>query len=333
MSDCSFMMRKHGKRLDLDTLIILLALVEERSVTRAAERLDMTQSGVSHALRRLRDSFSDPLLVRTSKGMQPTPRALELSERISRIVAEVGALTGDAAHFDPGEAQRMFTICADDNMSLHLIPSLLERLSQRAPGIDLRVVAPPDQPRQALEQGRIDLLLGLLEPDQPGLYTNLLFNDSFVVIARKGHPTLSRRPTLKQFAAAGHVLVSTRLPARSVVDELLAQHGLRRRVVLRIAHFLAAVRVVAKSDLVLTAPRRLVRDSVAQASLQMLQTPLDLPSVAIHQTWHERMHSDPAHQWMRGLLTEISASTRARPQRREPGKKAKKARQKPSKAS
>ncbi len=293
--------------LELSTLSTFLALIEERSVTRASQRLHMTQSGVSHALRRLRAYFDDPLLVRASDGMQPTPRALELHEQIARIVGEIESLGNDREYFDPSSAHRTFTLGADDNMSLLLIPRLLEHLHYEAAGIELSVVPALANPRLALEQGQLDLVFGLLEPEKPGLYTKRLCTESFVVVARRGHPTMKRRPSAEQFAAAAHVIVSTRLPSHSFVDQQLADLGLRRRIALRIAHFLVAFRVVERSDLILTAPKTLAEEAAKTAPLQLFEPPIPLPTLEIYQTWHELMHNDPAHQWLRGLIGELMA--------------------------
>lgn len=291
--------------LELSALATLVALVEERSVTRAAARLGMTQSGASHALRRLRARFDDPLLVRGREGMQPTPRGIQLHGRAVRILAELEALDRPAERFDPGAAQRSFTLAADDNMSLYLLPPLLAELERQAPGVDVQVVVPPAEPRHALEQGDIDLLIGPREPEQPGLYSRRLFNVAFACVARHDHPTIGRRPGVERFASMGHAVVSARLPFRSFVDDALAKHGLHRRVVLRLPHFLACARVVAVTDLVTTLPRLLL-DSLALEHLKTFTSPVPLPQLPIHAVWQERLHADSAHRWLRELLADIA---------------------------
>lgn len=299
-------------RIDLDALRAVVALVEARSVTKAADRLGLTQSGMSHALRRLRTRFDDPLLVRGQSGMQPTPRAQNLAHRAAAVLTEVEALENDRPGFEPKTAERVFTLSLDDNQSTHLIPRLLARLEIEAPKVNLHLLPPPLDARDALERGAVDLVVGLMEPAQAGLYTQALYVDSFVCIVRKGHPTLSRRPDLQKYVEAGHILVSGRLPARSFVDDLLQQQGLQRRIVLRIPHFLAAVEVASETDLVLTLSSRLGKVVSTSHPLKMFTPPLNLPEVPIHQTWHERLHHDPAHIWLRGLLARLT---------RNPGKK------------
>ena len=292
-------------KLDIGALQALVALIEARSVTRAAERLDRTQSGTSHALRRLRTQFDDPLLVRISGGMQPTPRALELYERAQRILAEIEAMASGRERFDPATAERLFTIAADDNMSLHLLPPLLAALTRAAPGIDLQVASPPTDARRALESSDIDLLIGPREPDEPGLYTRILLKDRFVGIARADHPSIGKRPSLERYAEHHHALVAQRLPARSFVDEVLAEHGLRRRVVLRLPHFIACARVVATTDLISATSKRLI-ESLDDPRLRTFRLPFETVKISLHATWHERLHKDPAHRWLRELLADVA---------------------------
>ncbi|MEM9458798.1 MAG: LysR family transcriptional regulator [Myxococcota bacterium] len=291
--------------VELSALATLVALVEERSVTRAATRLGMTQSGASHALRRLRSRFDDPLLVRGREGMQPTPRGLALHGRAVRILAELEAFDGPAERFDPAAATRSFTLGADDNMSLYLLPPLLAELERQAPGVNIQVMVPPAEPRHALEQGEIDLLIGPREPEQPGLYSRRLFTATFACVARRDHPTIGRRPGLERFASVGHAVISARLPSRSFVDDALAEHGLHRRVVLRLPHFLACAQVVAATDLVSTVPRLLL-DALGLTDLRTFTSPIPLPQLPIHAVWQERLHTDAAHRWLRELLADIA---------------------------
>lgn len=288
---------------------MLVALVEERSVTRAAERLGLSQSGVSHALARLREQLDDPLLVRTTHGLQPTPRAFAVVERVGQIHEHLEAIVGGSRSFEPQTARRTFTIAADDNMSLCIVLPLLARLRREAPGIDLQVAPVPHHPQQALEQGDVDLIINMRESDQPTLRTRLLFGDSFVSAVRPGHAALDAPLSPAEFAAAEHVVVSTRLPRRSFVDDALARHGLSRRVVLRVHSFIVAAHAAASSDLVLTMPRGLIQAVAARLQLCTFVPPVELPTVQIYQTWHARLHDEPGHVWLRRQIEALVDAT------------------------
>lgn len=288
--------------LDLSLLRALDALLRERQVTRAARRLGLTQSAMSHALQRLRDLFGDPLFVRSPRGIVPTPRALQLGEALARVLTELARLTEPPEVFNPARLQRRFCLVSSDYADVVLLPALLRRLSLQAPACDLEVrpfVAPDLE--EALEDGRVDLAIGVFPKMSACVMQQRLFSDEFVCLLREGHPAQSGPLTPARFAALAHLQIAPRGAPGGPVDDELARLGLTRRVALRIGSFLTGPQLVAQSDLVLTAPERLVR-SLSQPGLRTLRPPLKLPTIHIYQIWHERRQQDPAHAWLRGCI-------------------------------
>lgn len=285
--------------VNLNLLVALDALLDAGTVTGAAQRLGVTQSAASHALRQLRELLGDPLLVRGAGGLIPTPRAEALRMPVRQALLDLQHALRDPPSFDPATAQRRFLLATGDYIAHGLLPALLER-SLDTPGIDLDVVpfsSTDDVPR--LATGELDLALAAFVSDTPGLRRERLFTDDFVCLVRRNHPHVRRRLTLRQFVRLPHVLISPTGTGLSPVDEQLAAQGLRRRIALRIRYFLAAPMVVASSDLVLTAPRRLGEAFARHFDLELHEPPVDLQPFTVEQYWHQRFDADPAHRWLR----------------------------------
>jgi DNA-binding transcriptional LysR family regulator len=311
-------------RLDLNLLVAFDALAREQNVTRAAERLGVTQSAVSHALRRLRTLFDDPLLVRGSGGMVLTPRAEALVVPLRSGLSAVDRALAQSEPFAPSSARRTFRLASPDLFDVLAVPLVLERVRAEAPGVDLVVVALEERRRaQALESGEVDVVIsprvdevsaGTSELDRAGLVRRLLFRDGFSCFLRADHPALGARrrrrsgaPTLSldAYASLCHALVSPRGEGRGFVDEVLGQQGLSRRVALRVPHFFSALAMIEKSDLILTAPSALGRLLPKGSTVVSLPAPLRLPRHALHMVWHERFSNEPGHAWLRGILQEV----------------------------
>ncbi len=301
--------RASFRALDLNLFVMLDALLDERSVTGAAKRLGVTQSAVSHALGRLREHFGDPLLVRTSEGMTPTLRASELREPLRRGLETIREATQREAHFDPSTAARTFTIATTDQVGVVLLPALYARLATLAPRVDLRITPIVRNVERALESGAADLVVtGAFTPaEAPGLFRQRLFDERLVCVVRADHPRVEDGLTLEQFCALPHALVAPR-GGPGMVDGLLADRGLSRRVAVVLPHFLVAPFLVAKSDLVLT-----VAESVAQAftsllPLRLLAPPLELPRATYWSVWHQRSHDDAGHRWLRSVIAQVGTA-------------------------
>jgi DNA-binding transcriptional LysR family regulator len=279
-------------------------------VTRAAQRVGITQSAMSHALARLRDVTGDALLVRAASGMVATARAEELGPPIRRALEGVAAALRPPQAFDPETAERRIRIGTSDYGEIVLLPSVLERLAREAPGVDLRVVSQEDNGAEMLRSGDADLLLCPVFAAEvgPGMYARKLFDERFVCVVRRGHPLASKKLTLARFVAASHALISPRGKEGSQTDDALARLGLSRRVAVTVPHFLVAPHIVARSDLVLTLAARVANMLAAPLGLAILQPPseLQLGGFTMSAVWHERTHTDPALRWAREVFAEVA---------------------------
>lgn len=250
----------HLSRIDLNLLVLFHVVHEEGHVARAAERLNLTPSAVSHGLGRLRRLLNDPLFLRTPKGVVPSARAQELAGPIADIVAQAGAVIDSAAPFDPAQSRRRFTIGAPDAISSVLLTHLLVALDRQAPGIDVGLVQLLPQHRgrptnqvwnstlTELETRGLDIAILPIGEVPLRFVAHKLFEEDFVVTMRKGHP-FARNPTLKRYCGMRHLLVSMTGDAHGVVDEALAQKGLSRRVALTVPSFMMALTALAETDL------------------------------------------------------------------------------------
>jgi DNA-binding transcriptional LysR family regulator len=292
--------------LGIHHLRALDMLLAERSVTRAAARLGLTQSAVSHSLRQLREALDDPLFVRGSGGMVPTPRAEALALPLHRALHDLAAALEGTGGWEPSTARHRFVLSMADSFTLTVLPKLLELCRLEAPGIDIDVVPDLRTSNQGmLEAGDADVLLGVQPPDRPGLRARALFDDGFACLVRADHPELGEHLDLDTFTRLPHALISPTGSGAGVVDEALDRIGRERRVQLRIRYFLAAPLLIARSDLLLTAPTRLARVFAGLEPLKLLPPPLELPRFTTCLIWHERLHRDPAHRWLRGAVVRV----------------------------
>jgi DNA-binding transcriptional LysR family regulator len=302
--------------IDLNLTVAFDALARELSVTRAAERVGVTQSAMSHSLRRLRELLDDPLLVRGRGGMVLTPRAAALVVPLRSALVTLGRALAETPGFDPATARRAFCIAAPDLFDVLMVPSLLERVRGSAPAVDI-VVVPVDERRfsERLETGEVDVAIvprfdeqNAAEVNGSGLLQRALLRDRFVCLLRAEHPVLRARRgfTLDSYAALSHALVSPRGEGPGLVDHLLEQHGRVRRIALRVPNFYSALAIVARSDLVLTAPSALARLAPADLPVRALAPPLRLPRHSVNLVWHERFSNDPGHRWLRNLVLEVA---------------------------
>lgn len=289
------------RRLDLNLLPVLDALLETRSVTRASARLHMSQPAVSHALARLRRALPDPLFVRGPRGLEPTAWCLAMAPTLRQLLFGLAEALVPPAAWDPATAQRSFTLATTDYMALLLLPPLLEDVRQHAPGVDLvvRLVGQDVPEIHGLDDGSVDLALILLPPERSGLRMQRLFQDRFVCLARRDHPLIGKRLTLERYLELSHLLISPQGHGPGFVDIALSQRGLSRRIALRLPYFIVAAPILARTDLLLTLPERVAREVADRFPLQKLAPPLELPSFSMHQIWHERNHHNPAHRWLR----------------------------------
>ncbi|WP_249165257.1 LysR family transcriptional regulator [Bradyrhizobium sp. AUGA SZCCT0431] len=296
----------HLHRVDLNLLVVFDALMAEEHATRAAERIGLTQPAVSHALNRLRALFSDPLFVRSPRGMTPTPAALEAAPAIRSILEQVeGVLLGGRV-FDPKESTRQFVLGLSDYAAFVFLPRLTGRLEREAPGVSLivrntsRGVGLP-----MLDDGIVELIAGNFPVPPSHMREELLYEEDFVCAGRIGNPALDRSLDLERYLSLRHLQVSMKGEPHGYVDAVLRDKNLKRNVTVTVGHFLMAPHLVGTSDLVATEPRRLFGPLAGRLPLQLSPPPIDIPSFRVVQAWHARNDADLGHKWLRQVVREI----------------------------
>ena len=296
--------------IDLNLLVAFEALFAERNVTQAARRLGVTQPAMSNSLRRLRVLLDDPVFVRTSEGMTPTPRALALGPPISAALNSIRASVS-ATGFDPQRSAARFSIATLDYLEALYFPKLIDRLSTMAPSVRLdvrRLAAVYEVPQQQLESGALDCAFGLFpQPMTPqsSLHGQILGQEEWVCIARRGHPSFRRRLSIKAYAGLKHIGVTYPENGGSgsgMVDRLLAAHGASRSCAANVPHFTTLAFHVAQSDCITTLPRRLATFFARALPLQVAELPIEEPTSHISLIWHSRVEGDPAHRWFRQMI-------------------------------
>jgi DNA-binding transcriptional LysR family regulator len=294
------------KKLDLNLLVALEALLAERNVTRAARRLNLSQPALSAQLNRLRDIFGDPLLLPAQRGMIATARALELQEPLHRALEQVRGVIAEQAPFDPATADITFTLAASDYVQYAVLMPLSLALQREAPSV--RIAWRPIDGRTIagqMESGEVDL--GFITPETApdALRSRKLFAETYVCIARRNHPTVKRKLDLAAFAALHHLIVSPRGGGfAGPTDAALQALGHERRVGLSVASFLMAPEIVARSDMVALVPRRLVQDRADR--LQIIEPSLIVPGFTISLIWHNRTTAHPAQRWLRERIISLA---------------------------
>jgi DNA-binding transcriptional LysR family regulator len=306
-------------RIDLNLLALFEVIFAERHVGRAAARLNLTASAVSHGLSRLRRLLNDPLFLRTPKGVVPTARAVALAEPIADVLARARSVIAAAEPFDPARSRRRFIIGAPDGVSPVFLAPLLTRLQRHAPGIDigLRQLLPPSGGQSVdrawlpalaeLERGAMDIAVAPIDRAPPRFVTRLLFEGDFVVVMRKRHP-FAARPTLQRFCEARHLVVSMTADPQGFLDDDLARLGVSRRVVLTVPDFGAGLAAVAETDLIAAMPRRFVAMHAARFGLVAREVPLRPRKFAIRAAAPKVALMDAGLAWLFDELRDAVAA-------------------------
>ena len=298
----------HNDTIDLNLLKIFEAVMMELSVSRAAERLHMTQSAVSHALRRLRRITNDDLFVKAAGGVKPTRKALELWEPISSGLLEIRSALSPP-NFEPMSSRRTFTLVAADYTKVLFLPPLLSKLGETAPNVNLRFIPGSNSDaHQLLDRSEIDIAIGRFSSPSTRLLLHTLLGDRYVCIMRKNHPLAQRNLTPKRYAGAAHLLVSLTGDAVGFIDKQLREMNLERRVALSVNQFSLVPELVSRSNLIASIPLRLVQQSPFIKDLIVAELPFSVSPTSLQMMWHQRSQTDPAHQWFREILIEISQS-------------------------
>ena len=297
----------HNGQLDLNLLPVFDALIRVRNVSRAADELGMSQSAVSHALKRLRLFFGDQLFLKTGSGMQPTPRALALQ---APVLAVMGTVRGELLvheSFDAATSRRVFSLCLTDMGELIFLPRLIERLRAQAPLSTLRTLQLPiQQIEHALESGEADLALGSLHSMPQGLFQQQLFTRSFVTIVNRSNRAIGERLSREHYLALEHIVVSLSGRREDAYDGIVDQLVGPRRVYLTTPHFLTLPMIIEQNpELIATVPRELATRFAGHDSVRVLATPVEVPPFAIRQHWHPRFQHDAANTWLRRLVKQV----------------------------
>ncbi|WP_397432033.1 LysR family transcriptional regulator [Pseudomonas chlororaphis] len=289
---------------DLNLLITLDVLLAEGSVARAAQRLRLSPSAMSRALARLRETTGDPLLVRAGRGLVPTPRALELRERVGHLVQDAEAMLRPVKRLDLQRLVRTFSLRSSDGFVENFGPALVARLRAEAPGVRLHFLQKTSKDSTALRDGTVDLDTGVVGANaSPEIHTRALFRDRFIGVVRTGHPLSSGPISAARYAAGEHVLVSRQGLDRGLVDDALQAAGLARDIATVVGGFSAALALVRASDLIAAVPERHTHN--LRSGLHSFALPVTTPEITVSMLWHPRMNSDPAHRWMRDCVREV----------------------------
>ncbi len=295
---------------DLNLLVTLNALLSEGSVARAARRLRLSPSAMSRALARLRETTGDPLLVRAGRGLVPTPRALELRERVGPLVEEAEAALRPAETLDLKQLGRTFTIRTREGFVENFGPELIARIAEQAPGVRLYFTQKLDKDSTLLRDGTIDMETGVVGDDTgPELRTQPLFRDRFIGVVHNGHPLRESVITPERYAAGQHILVSRRGLQKGQIDVALEELGLERQIAVIVGSFSAALALARASDLIVSVPERYTGN--LRVDMHSFALPVPTSDVMISLLWHPRMDADPAHRWLRGCIRDVCAELRS----------------------
>ncbi len=293
------------KTIDTRLLQVFNEIYAKKSVSNAALALGLPQPAVSIALAKLREHFGNPLFVRTTDGMVPTPLGAELIEPVRAALNAVSAVVDFSTHFEPSTSKRVFKIAMTDISQLILLPKLWERLRLTAPGVGIDVFPLSSDTPQLLESGAVDLALGYVPELEAGFYQQRLFSQHFVCMVSQSHPRIQGKLKLKQYLQEDHAAIVSSGAAPKIIDETLHAMGKERRIALRIPHFLGASFVVELTDLLITIPQRLAEVLQGRGAYVIYPVPFAIPTYEVKQHWHERYHHDAASRWLRGVSADL----------------------------
>jgi DNA-binding transcriptional LysR family regulator len=298
-------------RPDLNLLVTLDVLLAEGNVTKAAKRLRLSPSAMSRALARLRETTGDPLLVRAGRGLVPTPRALELRDRVSQLVQGCEAVLRPAEKLDLKHLVRTFTLRTSEGFVENFGPDLITRVGKAAPGVRLFFMQKPNKDSAPLRDGTVDLETGVVDKTTAQeLRVQALFRDGYIGVVRKGHPLSKGKMTRFRYAAGSHICVSREGLEKGPIDEALRPFGLERKIVTIVGGFSTALGLSRASDLIASVPER--HTGNLRAGMHSFTLPVATPEFTVSLLWHPRLDADPAHRWLRSQVLDICAATRRR---------------------
>ena len=293
------------KDIDLNLLLVFDRMLAEKRVSAVAESLGLSQPAISNALARLRKLLGDELFLRTARGMEPTPFALQLAEPVAYAMGALHTALNQQVVFDPATSTRSFTLAMTDIGEIYFTPRLMEALSVAAPGVTISTLRnnAATNLRDELEAGHVDIAIGLLPQLKAGVFQRRLFLQHYVCLFSGTHPLARKRSmSLKDFSAADHVLVQAAGTGHGKADDVMAAQGIHRHIRLKVPHFVAIGHILRSSEMIATVPERLAQSIAEPFGLVWRPHPVALPQIAINLFWHAKVHRDPGNQWLRGLL-------------------------------
>lgn len=294
--------------IDLNLLVALKALLEEKHVSRAALRIGLSQPAMSRALGRLRQLLNDPLLVKGKSGLSLTSRASELIQPLQTIFIEINHIVSPPTA-NPALMQKEIVIATRDNEMVTVLPHLIGRIAKEAPGLTLRIIPLLGEDLDLLERQDVDFVMSGTDVQASTLYRHTLYKEDFVCLIAADNNVAKQGLNLKTFLKLKHCLVTITGFGPGLVDTVLSQKGLKREIAVRVPHFLAASYIVANSDLIVTLPRRIGLMLSHQKNIIMLESPVKLPSFPIYLYWHARHQNNPINKWLRKVMREQSMSS------------------------
>ena len=295
------------RQADLNLLVVFAVLAEERSVSRAATRLLLSQPAVSRALQRMRDTFHDDLLVRTAKGYEPTPQGERVLKELEVMLPRLDRLIA-GSNFDPATEHSSFRIAATDNATSVIAPVLCRDVLPVAKQVRFTFIAWRDDVFEDLAHGSLDLALIGDEGHVPAqLQTEVIYEEEFVCVV-SADARYGKQMTLKQYLAAEHIGIGVVEGSQNIPERRLAAHGYRRRTVIHVPYFIAAVRCVAGTDMVATVPRRFAMAERHNPAIKLVKPPAEMSGFKYLMIWHPRVSTDAAHMWLRATIRDIGKS-------------------------
>lgn len=311
------------RSLDLNLLRVFNEVMVERSLTKAASKLSLTQPAVSNALRRLRETLGDDLMRRSGQGLEPTPRALALWPTVQEALRQLEEALSPSS-FVPAQATTTFVLATADSTAAELIPGLVKVIDQDAPGITIRVVPLTTRdPRRLLQEEAADLAIGYFPAviasltaqaeagEAVAFHHQRLYYSKYVCVMRRDHPLASEPLTLERYCEARHLLVSFSGRPYGFIDQALASLGRQRHIVLTVNQFFTAGRVVATSNLLTVLPRHFVSVTGIADQLVLRDLPFEVPAIHVDALWHRRVHHHSAHEWLRGVVAQLPSRAHA----------------------
>lgn len=300
-------MKLNFRSIDLNLLPVFAAVVEEGQLSRAADRLGMSQPAVSAALQRLRLTVDDALFVRSRSGLSPTPRARALYEELSPGLQKLADALQPGQGFDPARSERLFRLCAADYFECVILGRLIKQMRQHSTRLSIEVVPQQEGWQRQLLGAETDIALDTQMPEDERLLSTVVSSEQLVVVARKGHPHIKGQLDLEDFLQAEHVVLPPRERRILPLDQILGRPGWRRRIAAHVGQYSNLLTVASQTDLIATVPRRLAEAQATTLKLQLLDFPVPTPAVPIYLIWPKALDNDPAHRWFRELLHQVFA--------------------------